>query len=409
METLPKNNGEILEENNTNANAETELFQDPEEMTDLERIRRRELEIVAENSDVLGYNIDSKLIIYPERRAQALKAKEFLDSGGDISVLSTQYGRSAKHIKEAIEDELFKDQLLDDTLAKLPSGTRFRINPHAPLSAFSVANSMYIKENGEKAIHIDDDAIAQVRKIKEKAASAELVVVMNQFHIGEDGKPTSNIPENADDYIALCEAFIEQSEYSEQSGKGLVLELGNECNMCHSHGGVFESEAFAEHVNLEQYASFYFETAKVLKLKYPDLKLSLTGVAFCDVDFIEQVVNKIQERKERENIELNLIDIISFHPYRRTVNEASPVVDGESFGNNTGQSFDGQLEVLRKIAKPLGAEVTIGEISFYKNNWGESVNENEQVKNAVHGREKGYFSYIWPGEQIVKYEKPNNP
>lgn len=39
-------------------------------------------------------------------------------------------------------------------------------------------------------------------------------------------------------------------------------------------------------------------------------------------------------------------------------------------------------------------------------NGGESVNENEQEKNAIYGREKGYTSFLWPGEQIVKNENP---
>lgn len=39
------------------------------EMKNLEEIHNYEINMVAENPDVLGYNIDSKLIIWPERRA----------------------------------------------------------------------------------------------------------------------------------------------------------------------------------------------------------------------------------------------------------------------------------------------------------------------------------------------------
>ena len=52
-------------------------------------------------------------------------------------------------------------------------------------------------------------------------------------------------------------------------------------------------------------------------------------------------------------------------------------------------NFDCQLKALRNIADRIGAEVTVGEISFYAGEWGESVNENEQEKNAIYGREKG--------------------
>jgi hypothetical protein len=34
------------------------------------------------------------------------------------------------------------------------------------------------------------------------------------------------------------------------------------------------------------------------------------------------------------------------------------------------------------------------------------VDENEQERNAAYGRDNGYTSFIWPGEQIVKHENP---
>ena len=66
------------------------------------------------------------------------------------------------------------------------------------------------------------------------------------------------------------------------------------------------------------------------------------------------------------------------------------------------------MESLRDIANQIGAEVTVGEVSFYAEDqeWGESVDEIEQERNAVYGRERGYTILLWPGEQIVKYEGP---
>lgn len=106
------------------------------EMKNLEEIHNCEIDMVAENPDVLGYNIDSKLIIWPERRKQAIRAKEFLDSGGDIAVLSEQFGQPAGRIQEVIDEELLKDKMLDDMLSRLPEGVIFRITPHAPQSVF---------------------------------------------------------------------------------------------------------------------------------------------------------------------------------------------------------------------------------------------------------------------------------
>ena len=433
------------------------------EMKNLEEIHNCEIDMVAENPDVLGYNIDSKFIIWPERRKQAIRAKEFLDSGGDITVLSEQFGQPAGRIQEAIDEELLKDEMLDDMLSRLPKGVIFRITPHAPQSVFSVANSeRIVNENGENRFRINSDAMVQVRKIREKAAGSELTVVMNQLHKDNNGKLTSNIPENPSDYILLCQSFVEQSGYSKQAGKGLVLELGNECNMSHeSNGPLFKSEAFAETVDAEAYANFYFETAKSLKASFPDIKLSLTGTAFYDYDFTKQVVDIIQARKDTDESlrETKLIDVISFHPYRKTVESPTPFMRNgkelsepeirkrsqeyweslsteekdtfrqeilaglteeekaiavklsseeieSSITYKAYANFDHQLESLREIADRIGAEVTVGEISFYAGEWGESVDENEQKRNVAYGRERGYTSLLWPGEQIVKHENP---
>lgn len=433
------------------------------EMRNLEEIHNCELDLIAQNPDILGYNIDSKLIIWPERRTQTTKVKEFLDSGGDITVLSEQLGQPAERIREAIDEELLKDKLLDDTLSRLPEGVSFRINPYAPQSAFSTANSeKIVNENGETRYRINENVMSQVRKIREKTAGSELLVVMSQLHNSEDGKLTSNIPEDPTNYIALCQGFVEQGGYSEQAGKGLVLELGNECNMSHeSDGPLFKSEAFAEKVDPEAYARFYFETAKVLKSAFPDIKLSLAGTAFYDYDFTKQVIDQIQTAKDEDESlkETKLIDVISFHPYRKTVEGPTPFMKNgirfsesevreksreywESLDENkkdtikqeilanltedekiivsglTGKelensiayraytNFDQQLDSLRSLADKIGAEVTVGEISFYAGEWGESIDENEQERNASHGREKGYTSFLWPGEQIVKHENP---
>ena len=450
---------------------------DKNRLRDLEQIHDCEIDMVAENPDVLGYNIDSKYIVWPKRYTEAkeventCKRADGTYDDAELARVAKKYSEelgeeiASERIKEVIEEELSKDKLLDDTLSKLPEGVKFRITPHAPQSVFSVANSeKIVNKNGESRYHIDDYVMAQVRKIREKAARSELTVVMNQLHEGKDGKLTSNIPEHSADYIALCQSFVEQSGYSEQAGKGLVLELGNECNMSHeSDGPLFKSEAFAETVDAEAYANFYFETAKALKATFPDIKLSLTGTAFYDYDFIKHAVDIIQAKKDADESlkETTLIDVISFHPYRHTVESPAPFIsNGKTLGESEVRerskeywgtldedkkdairqevlakltedektvasvfteeeledsiayrvyaNFDQQLESLRALADQIGAEVTVGEISFYAEDqeWGESIDENEQERNAAYGREKGYTSLLWPGEQIVKHENP---
>lgn len=133
MERLDKCREDVLQSSNYNDQSDFLPFMGDiverslknTEMNNLEEIHNCEINMVAENSDVLGYNIDSKLIIWSERRAQATRIKEFLDSGGDIGIISERLGRPAERIQEAIDEELLKDQLLDDTLSKLPEGVKF--------------------------------------------------------------------------------------------------------------------------------------------------------------------------------------------------------------------------------------------------------------------------------------------
>lgn len=399
---------------------ESAPFENPEAMTDPNLIHARELEIVSEHPNTFGYNLESSSITDPQTRQLALTAKDILDSGSQFSDVISFLQHHLPHdettiaklshltedsLHAAIDNELSKDQLLDDTLSKLPDGTKFRINPHAPLSPFSLPQATISHDaSNNPTIHIDDYAIEQIKKIKNKTKNSELTVVISQIHTDQNGNLTSDIPSDATDYIALCQSFIEQSGYNQQSGQGLVLELGNECNMCHQHGGIFSSNAFPSHSDPIAYGNFYFDTASALKSTYPNLKLSLSGTAFYDPDFIEQAIHQIQTRADVGGLNTPLIDIISFHPYRRTVEYATTTVQGEGYTSTQGQTFEDQLSHLKSLAKPLGATVTIGEVSFYQDDFGESINELEMYKNAEQNENSladAPITYIWPGERIV--------
>lgn len=429
--------------------------QNPRAMTNLEAVHNEEIDIVSKNSDVMGYNIDSKMMTWPAARKDALGLK----SSGDASKLAEKYGRPEGQVLLSANEELAKDRLLDETLAKLPDGMRFRLNPYSPMSAFSIANATKIDEYGRKDIHIDEAAMSQVRKIKEKAGDTDLTVVMSQLHTNKNGELTSNIPKSSSDYIALCKNFVNQSGYAEQNGKGLTLEIGNECNMGHDSSEIFQSEAFAETVEPKAYAKLYFDTAKALKTDFPDIKLSLSGTAFYDYDFTKEVVDQVQALKAQDETleDKKLIDVISFHPYRNAVDEPtdfrsngrqlsrSEIEDKavsrwssldddkkadmrakvydrmtneqkdkvlslsdkdkeEFFAFGSYASFDYQLESLRGLANQIGAEVNVGEVSFYPDRWADAIDETEQRKNAINGREKGYTSFVWPGEQILRFD-----
>ena len=195
----------------------------------------------------------------------------------------------------------------------------------------------------------------------------------------------------------MCREFIKQTGF--ENGKGLTLELGNETNVNRntSDNGYrpFDKEEFGDSSSPEEYADFYYQVANRLKGEFPELKLSLAGTAFYDKTYVEKVVSSVQDREK------GLIDVISFHPYRGDVEEGTAeIVNNEKKKSNL--SFDEQFAEMKKIANAIGAEVTVGEVSFTKE-WGKSINTIEQAKNARKSHELGTISYIWPGCQILKY------
>lgn len=438
-----------------------------EEVTDLTEIHESEMYLLEKYPDSAGYNIDSKYIIDPERYAECLEAEGILDSGDEAAIagLVTKYGVPVEKIRQAISEEMVKNSNLDEALKHLSKTKVLRITPHAPNSPFSVAQS----RQADGSISISSLVMKQIKKIKDTAKDAELILVMNQIDRDKNGNLTSNIPKDATDYIRLCEDFIAQSGFGEQGGKGLVLEIGNECNM--SHAGheknpksQFNSTAFADVTDPEAYANFYYQTAVALKNNHPDLKLSLTGTAFYDYDFTETVVRKIMERAAQDGLPENtkLIDIISFHPYRNIVEGPAPFkANGQEIPkeeitrraneywkslseetrtekrdqvmNNippehiemvnsmtdeekeqaiierTYMSYEQQYNTMKKLADSIGATLMVGECSFYKKTWGKSINEKEQARNLQDSAEKGCYSLIWPGEQIKEFEDPDRP
>ena len=102
----------------------------------------------------------------------------------------------------------------------------------------------------------------------------------------------------------------------------------------------------------------------------------------------------------------NLIDKISFHPYRSSVEEGAPTfIDGRCVDSDL--SFDEQLEHMGALAALTDARWDVGEVSFSKEH-GVSVDMAELHKNSAHARERGYKTCTWPETEILTYENPNN-
>ena len=377
-------------------------FQDPETVSDYDTVRARELGEVIKSSDVVGLNLDSSSIVNPRNLRGMKFVEESLAGGKTIEEISkqfsSQYGKTItpEQIQSTINSEKEKIATFDKEIDSLPDGTKFRVHSSGPQSPFVVSECVKTNENGEKQIVFDEIAMKQIEKLKEKAGDSGLTVVMNML-AKENGANVPKTSEEIENYFLMCREFIRQAGFVD--GKGLTLELGNETNVNRntSDNGYrpFDKEEFGDSSSPEEYANFYYQVANRLKGEFPELKLSLAGTAFYDKTYVEKVVSSVQDREK------GLIDVISFHPYRGDVEEGTAeIVNNEKKKSNL--SFDEQFAEMKKIANAIGAEVTVGEVSFTKE-WGKSINTIEQAKNTSKSRELGTTSYIWPGCQILKY------
>ena len=377
-------------------------FQNPETVSDYDTVRARELGEVIKSPDVVGLNLDSSSIVNPRNLRGIKYVEESLADGKTIEEISkqfsSQYGKTItpEQIQSTINSEKEKIATFDKEIDSLPDGTRFRVHSSGSQSPFVVSECVKTNETGEKLIVFDEIAMKQIEKLKEKAGDSGLTVVMNMF-AKESGANIPKTPEEIESYLLMCREFIKQTGF--ENGKGLTLELGNETNVNRntSDNGYrpFDKEEFGDSSSPEEYADFYYQVANRLKGEFPELKLSLAGTAFYDKEYVEKVVSSVQDREK------GLIDVISFHPYRGDVEEGTAeIVNNEKKKSNL--SFDEQFAEMKKIANAIGAEVTVGEVSFTKE-WGKSINTIEQAKNTNKSRELGTTSYIWPGCQILKY------
>lgn len=400
IETI-SNSAENVSDQKNEAN-EYPPFESPEAVTDYDTVRARELGEMIKAPDVVGINLDSSDIVSPSNLRAIASVEGLLAKGQtmeDISAyFSSQYKRdiSAEQLQSAIDFEKGKLTTFDAEVASLPDGAKFRVHANGSQSPFVVPECVKTDENGNEQVAFDEVAMKQIEILKEKAGDAGLTVVMNLW-TNEKGGNVPNTPEDIKKYYLMCRAFVEQAGFAD--GKGLTLELGNETNVNRntSDNGFrpFDREEFGDSSSPEEYAEFYYQVASRLKSEFPELSLSLAGTAFYDKDYVEKVVNAVQAHEE------GLIDVISFHPYRSTVEGGTAeIVDNKKLESNL--SFDEQFAEMKKIADAIGAEVTVGEVSFTKE-WGKSINTTEQAKNTQKSRELGVTSYLWPGCQILKY------
>ncbi len=367
--------------------------------TDYDKIRAIEQDEILQNPENVGFNLTLDQLIDTRRMGDISAAQQLIDEIGEeaaFAKLSEKFGRPEAEIRQvfdtAVYDEMIKVEKFYKYLDSLPDGVSFRVHPFAPYSPFSLENF----NNG-----CDPVAVEQMKAVYEKVNSGEkpgdLTVVMNPYTNERGG----NLPETQEDiqaYSDMCLKFLEQMGLGEEDG-GICLELGNETNVDHEILGangeqMFMTPDFADKADPHKYAAMYAKVASAIKAKHPNVKVSIAGTAMFDDKYLETVITEVNNP--------DLIDKISFHPYRETVEDgAATFENGRCVKSplNYGQ----QLKRMEELAASVGASYDVGEISF-SHAHGESVDMAELHKNSADAKARGLKSYIWPETQILEYE-----
>ena len=241
---------------------------------------------------------------------------------------------------------------------------------------------------------------AVYNKVNSGEKPGDLSVVMSPY----DSERGGNLPETQEEiqaYSDMCLKFLEQMGFGPNAG-GICLELGNETNVDHSILGsngepMFTTEDFADRADPKKYAHMYKQVASVIKANYPNVKVSIAGTAMFDDKYLESVIKEVDNP--------DLIDKISFHPYRETVEEGAPTFEnGRCVASPL--SYEQQLKRMEELASMAGATCDIGEVSF-SHEHGVSVDLVELQKNSAYATKYGNKTFIWPEVQILKFENPH--
>ena len=370
----------------------------PEKATDFAQIRAAELAEVIKCPEFVGLNYDSAHIVDP--RASVLR--QLLANGSTWEQAAAHFSTPAKSItaeqaKQALAQEQAKVANFNAELATLPAGTKFRVHPYGPLSPFCPGHSCKTNASEQTKVEFSGDAMQQIAALKDKGQDVDLTVVMG-FWTPESASELPSSDMEITQYSTMCQEFVRQSGYAAAGGAGLILELGNETNVNRftqiGDAQPFNTPAFASQSSPAAYAKVYARTASDLKAQFPAIKISLAGTAFYDPTYVSAVIEQVEATQS------GLIDVISFHPYRDTVqNGTATIKNGQSvIGRDT---YVEQLQRLRDLAGSVGAELTVGEVSL--GDFGHSVNLAEQARNTELAIQTNTVNYIWPGSQILRY------
>lgn len=268
-----------------------------------------------------------------------------------------------------------------------------RVHPEGEESPLTPSQAIEINLDRSWNVSIAPEFVDQIKTLQKHCPDITLVVQFYDHRRStESASDVPQTPEQIEQYTALCDETINQF------GENIQLEIGNETNISRKtdKNKFGELVQHASHVDASEYAHFYFEVATAVKEKHPGVRLSIAGVACYDPIYIEEVLSEIARLQKDHNSSLNLVDTISFHPYRNTIEGGSVEVRNGAF-KSSPLTYTQQLENMQQLANSYGVSLNVGEINFDFND--EQQMEKLEMANSLTA-EKGVTSFIYPGIHV---------
>lgn len=322
---------------------------------------------VLKNPEYVGVSLDDVII-----GGHMIYAEKYLETG-DTDILPERFRRyDPDVIKSEINKQWAQEVKFRQYIDSFNGNLRMaRINKVPKFSPMSLKYA--IQPDG--SVNISKEFIEQLQYLQE--AGVDDVTVVASTYYDRYGKETSGYltGQDRDDYFKMIDALISKV------GSNLTIELGNETNENIVVGG---NTLISNYVDPTKYAEFYNDIATRLKDKYPDLRLAVAGTAFSDPNYLKSVLEGINNH--------DLVDVISAHPYRGSINGVSSVGH-----NDKNVKYVDEEDELIELANQYGAEYRIGEITY----GGDDDDAYRKLSSDLsRAAAKGVKSSIWPREGL---------
>lgn len=322
---------------------------------------------VLKNPEYVGASLDGVIL-----GGHMIYAEKYLETG-DNSILPERFRRfSSDAIKSEINRQLIQKVKFRQYIDSFNGNLRMaRINKVPKFSPMSLEYA--IQPDG--SANISKEFIKQLQYLQ--GAGVDDITVVASTYYDRHGRETDGylVGQDRDDYFKMVEALVDKV------GTNLTIEIGNETNEDIIVGN---NTLIAKYVDPVKYAEFYNDVASRLKDKYPGLRLAIAGTSSSDPDYLMTVLKNINNH--------DLVDVISTHPYRGTINGVS---SNRRDSKNT--KYIDEEDRLVELANQYGAEYRVGEITYGGDDDDAYRKLNLDLRRAA---AKGIKSNIWPREGL---------